>query len=260
MHATLLNESGSYEVDMSEPIDISIHIGFNSSGIKAFGGNTPSSQTYRDGSFTGNVAQGGSCNCDTITITPHLNGTHTECVGHITKDPVYIIDLPETGPCLALLISITPQNEGGDFLITKSLLETALDKQKAKYQALIIRTLPNTPLKASKNYDKEGAPYFTEEAMRLIAKTDIRHLLVDFASIDKMDDGGKLLNHKIYWGVDADSKGTESTSDKTVTELVYIKNDIEDGVYLLDLQLAPFKLDAVPSRPILYRVKRNGSL
>ena len=38
----------------------------------------------------------------------------------------------------------------------------------------------------------------------------------------------------------------------TVTELAYVPDDVLDGCYLLNLQVAPFVADAAPSRPVLY--------
>ena len=34
-----------------------------------------------------------------------------------------------------------------------------------------------------------------------LAATGIRHLLVDFPSIDRMHDGGRLTNHHLFWNV-----------------------------------------------------------
>src|SRR5437879_7785473 len=36
--------------------------------------------------FKGSVERGASCNCELITLIPHCNGTHTECVGHLTRE------------------------------------------------------------------------------------------------------------------------------------------------------------------------------
>jgi hypothetical protein len=41
----------------------------------------------------------------------------------------------------------------------------------------------------------------------------------------------------------------------TITELVYVKDEIPDGRYDLNLQTAPFVNDATPSRPLL--IHRN---
>ena len=39
----------------------------------------------------------------------------------------------------------------------------------------------------------------------------------------------------------------------TITELIYVPNDVEDGEYLLNIQIAPFESDCAPSRPVLLR-------
>jgi hypothetical protein len=33
-----------------------------------------------------------------------------------------------------------------------------------------------------------------------------------------------------------------------------VPNDIDDGTYFLNLQIAPFENDATPSKPILYKI------
>jgi len=36
-----------------------------------------------------------------------------------------------------------------------------------------------------------------------------------------------------------------------MTELINVPDDVPDGRYLLNLQIAPFEADAAPSRPVL---------
>ncbi|MEL6824109.1 MAG: hypothetical protein AAFP70_20315, partial [Calditrichota bacterium] len=40
----------------------------------------------------------------------------------------------------------------------------------------------------------------------------------------------------------------------TITELIFVPAEVKDGLYLLNLQLSPLPLDAVPSRPVLYQL------
>jgi hypothetical protein len=40
--------------------------------------------------------------------------------------------------------------------------------------------------------------------------------------------------------------------NKTITEMIYVRDEVADGLYLLNLQIAPFVSDAAPSRPLLY--------
>ena len=43
--------------------------------------------------------------------------------------------------------------------------------------------------------------------------------------------------------------------DCTITELIYVPDDIPDGLYLLNLQIASFEIDVSPSKPVLYQIE-----
>ncbi len=38
------------------------------------------------------------------------------------------------------------------------------------------------------------------------------------------------------------------------TELIFVRDEVEDGSYLLNLQIASFENDASPSKPVLYKI------
>ena len=40
----------------------------------------------------------------------------------------------------------------------------------------------------------------------------------------------------------------------TITEFIFVDNSIKDGLYILNLQVAPIENDASPSRPVLYKI------
>jgi len=114
---------------------------------------------------------------------------------------------------------------------------------------LIIRTLPNTENKKTKIYSNTNPPYLLPEAAQYIKESNIKHLLLDLPSVDKERDKGLLAAHKAFWG---DPKSIRHGC--TITELIYVPDIIEDGYYLLNLQLAPFENDAAPSRPLLFKL------
>ena len=89
-----------------------------------------------------------------------------------------------------------------------------------------------------------------EEAVDLLVKKGVKHLLIDLPSIDREKDGGELRGHNAFWN----TKG-KLRLDATITELIYVPNHIEDGTYFLNLQIAPFENDATPSKPILYKIE-----
>ena len=92
--------------------------------------------------------------------------------------------------------------------------------------------------------------------MEYIVECGFDHLLVDVPSIDRIFDEGKLVNHRIFWNVEPGSfeVNAETRMNSTITELIYLSNGIEDGEYLLNLQIAPFVADASPSRPLLFKI------
>ena len=45
------------------------------------------------GDWVGSVEQGGSVNFFNVQLNPHAHGTHTESVGHLTRETVHAIDL-----------------------------------------------------------------------------------------------------------------------------------------------------------------------
>ncbi len=112
---------------------------------------------------------------------------------------------------------------------------------------MIIRTLPNTDEKKSKNYSSTNPPYLQVEAIEVLNKSGVKHLLIDLPSVDKELDGGVLAFHHAFWGVPDNPK-----LDKTITEFIFVADAIADGRYLLNLQVAPFENDAAPSRPVIY--------
>lgn len=262
--------------DLSRPIDISVPLRFNGPQPNAYGVEPASSKACEYGSLIGDTRRGGSCNFEQYTFVPHCNGTHTECVGHITKKRLSVRDCLGDTLIHASLVSVQPvipdeTNENyvvefgrNDRLITKSAIEAILDTMRpdnagsvepSYARALIVRTLPNDESKLTRLYDGSTIPpYFTTDAMRHIVETGFTHLLVDIPSIDRLFDEGKLSNHRIFWSVNEGSfeAGPSTMIEKTITELIYVYNEVEDGEYLLNLQIAPFESDCAPSRPVLF--------
>ncbi len=234
--------------------DLSIPLKFGGQQPNAFGVDAAGAQTL------GDTRDGASVNFEQYTFIPHCNGTHTECVGHITNERISVRDCLTDIVTTAFLVSAQPvKNESGDELITKEALANAGLQPPVTAvcsDSLIVRTLPNNDSKLSQVYDGDNIPpYFTADAMRYIVECGFKHLLVDLPSIDRIFDEGKLENHRIFWNVEPESRaiGPQTRLQSTVTELIYVSNEIEDGEYLLNLQIAPFEADAAPSRPVLFR-------
>ena len=235
--------------------DLSIPLKFGGQQPNAFGVDAAAVQTL------GDTRDGASVNFEQYTFIPHCNGTHTECVGHITDERISVRDCLTDIILPVLLVSVEPEQvESGDLLITREALRIAGVQPPATAEgshSLIVRTLPNDELKLSRVYDGDNIPpYFTADAMRYIVECEFKHLLVDLPSIDRIFDEGRLENHRIFWNVEPGSRaiGPQARLYSTVTELIYVPNEIGDGEYLLNLQIAPFEADAAPSRPVLLRL------
>jgi arylformamidase len=249
MISTIEHNGKIFTADLSSPIDISIPLKEEQQPhVNAFYLPDVRYQAAESGNFVGSVQRGGSCNVNNIFFSPHGNGTHTECIGHITKDKYSINDCLKDFFFMALLITVTPEQSDGDKIISKEQLQKQIGNHRP--EALLIRTLPNDESKKAKNYSGKNPPYIHHEAAALVCELGIKQLLIDLPSMDKEDDGGKLLAHRAFWNYP-----TEPRIHSTITELIYVPSSVADGMYLLNLQVASFDNDASPSRPVLFPLK-----
>ncbi len=268
---TLTIGAERFAVNLLRPRDISIPLRFDGPQPSVFGAPPARTAPYSANGFIGAVRQGGSCNCDVITLAPHLNGTHTECVGHISSVAVAIHDVLQDTLIPVTLITVAPQAvvdseetydpalRPHDTLITRAALEQSFDKSNTDFlEGVVIRTTSNVPAKLARNYDLVRPAFFSIEGIRYLVELGVKHLLTDIPSIDRLNDEGKLTNHHIFWDVahERHPMSGDKLSMRTITELIYVADDIGDGRYLLNLQIAPFSADASPSRPFLYELTR----
>lgn len=237
-----------YTIDLSKPLDISIPIRGSKDNANAWYIDEPKIEPAQIDEWTASVKEGASINFNNIQFNPHAHGTHTECVGHITEKFYSINKCLKTFFFRAEVITVAPEKIEEDYVISKSQLKFLLKQRKP--EALVIRTMPNTKDKLSRQYSNTNWPYLTEDAAEFIKKIGVQHLLVDLPSVDKEKDDGKLLAHKAFWDVNGKIR-----KNATITEFIYVKNKIEDGKYILNLQIAPFENDATPSKPILYKIE-----
>lgn len=245
--------SESRYVETKEGIDISIPMGGKNADAKAWYVESTVIEPVRANGFIGSIEEGGSVNFRNIFFNPHGNGTHTECLGHITKEVYSINQHMKDFVMEAILISIVPKEiENGDFVITPVLLQEALGDNLSK--ALVIRTIPNLSSKKFNDYSSTNPPYMEVECIHVLNKMGVEHLLLDLPSVDRESDEGVLAMHHAFWQVPENPQ-----FHKTITELIYVPDDVMDGKYLLSLQVAPFENDASPSRPVLYPIKTKKS-
>ncbi len=241
-------ENQKLYADLSKPLDISIPLKPGSDNPNAFYAPDVKMEPVRAGSFVGSVAEGGVVNFMNVVFNPHGNGTHTECVGHISKEKYIINESLKQFFFIAKLITIEPAQIGSDKIITKEQVVNASQSiTNTPIEALILRTLPNSSEKLSKNYSGTNPAYLDAAPAFWMRENGIKHLLIDLPSVDREEDEGKLSAHKAFWNYPEAPR-----TDATITELIYVPDSLKDGLYLLNLQIASLEMDAAPSKPVLY--------
>ncbi len=242
-------------IDTDEPLDISLQLENSDQNVRAWYVDPPVFEPVRANGFVGSVVEGGGVNFRNVFFNPHGHGTHTECLGHITEEIYSVNDTLKKYFFQAQLISIQPKEIATshgevDLVISADQLKNAI--KDTTTEALIIRTLPNSLEKKSKNYSATNPTYLDIECIEPIRMAGVQHLLIDTPSVDREEDGGKLAFHHAYWEVPENPQ-----YQKTITELIFVDDSIPDGNYVLELQVAAFKNDASPSRPILYKIRKG---
>ena len=244
----------NFEIDLSKPLDISIPLTNTDANPIAWYIEKPEIEPVKFGDWIGKVSEGSSTNFNNIFFNPHGHGTHTECLGHITREFYSINQCLKQFFFFAKLISVQPELQHDDLVISKIQIENALNGSSP--EALVIRTVPNNSDKLSKKYSNTNPPYLLEEAATFLREIGIKHLLIDLPSVDREEDEGRLLAHKAFWNVkDVNSLNADARLDCTITEMIFVDDTIKDGSYILNLQIASFENDASPSKPVLFKIE-----
>jgi len=241
-----------YTYDPAAPLDISLPLAPGPGQVNCFWAEPVQFDTIRVGAFVGSVALGGSTNYQRIHVTPHGNGTHTECYGHISPDPAVTLN-----QCLrrflfvARLVSVAPQKqENGDLVVMLADVQAALAAQapgEALPEAFVLRTLPNEAAKRQRQYSGTNPTYIEPALAQFLVDNNVQHFLLDLPSVDREEDAGQLLAHHAFWRYPAQPR-----CGATITELIFVPNEVQDGLYLLNIQVTSLEIDASPSKPVLY--------
>lgn len=247
MKAIIHANSSIYTIFVDQPIDISIPLRASKDNVNAWYLPPPKIYPTKLKNWTGSVKSGAAVNFNSIEFNPHAHGTHTECLGHITEMAYSINSCLKQFLFVSEVITVVPEKSDTDLIISEKQLRYAIGNKKR--EAVVIRTLPNTKDKLSRQYANSNPPYLSEAAAIYLKNKDVKHLLIDLPSVDKEKDNGQLLAHKAFW----DLNGVPRI-EATITELIYVPNTVKDGKYILNLLIAPFQNDASPSKPVLYKL------
>jgi kynurenine formamidase len=254
MLATYPHQGRVFSFNPTAPLDISLPLAPGQDQVSCFWAEPVQFDVIRVGNFVGSVAEGGSTNYKRVHFTPHGNGTHTECYGHISPEPTATLNR-----CLrrflfvARLVSVQPRPQAnGDQVVLLADVQRELQggpDATTQPEALILRTLPNHKAKRTRHYSGTNPTYLEPALAHYFASIHIEHLLLDLPSVDREEDGGALLAHHAFWQYPHATR-----QQATITELVFISDEVEDGLYLLNLQVTSLELDASPSKPVLYHL------
>jgi len=256
MKLTLQKDGRTYSFQTEKGKDISISL--NPNGPRAWYVEPMRIEPVRTEQFLGSVAEGGAVNFRDVYFNPHGHGTHTENVGHIIDTEVPVVNSISSSHFFTKVVTVelmkqdalqdstkdvTQDAEQGDWVVNEESL-TGMD---LNVEALVIRTKPNDHSKTSRQYSGTNFPYLTLGAMQRIVDAGVQHLLIDLPSVDREEDGGALAAHHLFWNVPA-----EPNFQKTITELIYVPNEISDVNYIFYLEVSYFANVAAPSRPMLF--------
>ena len=137
------------KADLTRPIDLSLTSKVKNS-FKAWYVDEIQINVIKNGDFVGSVKQGGSVNFKELLINPHGNMTHTESVGHISNQEVFVNNILSQYHFAAQLITIRPQEASydmesgikvGDFFIG---IEQIKDKIKPNSSILLVDDILTT--------------------------------------------------------------------------------------------------------------------
>lgn len=267
--------------------------------VDAFDLPQPTAVPFKAGNFVARVAEGSSVNVSEFNVCCHGSGTHTEAVGHILADnrsistcfdlcnslhPAIVVTAEATlaSECKETYPTLCPT----DLVITRATLQASVARaaQELKIdvhdfpelcRVLVVRNNAYKHAKLTKSsdtlyvsYSSRNPPYFTAECSDYMLQLGVHHLVTDLPSVDKEQDGGKLVNHKTIFlrqsavgGVVPTYKypAIDEKCPYSVTEFAYIPSSTSEGLYLIDLQIAPLIMDASPSRPVLYKAAFEAS-
>lgn len=208
----------------------------------------PSFEPFRIGNFVGSVAEGGAANCMVVTVAPHGSGTHTECIGHIAGGDFSISATISQSLFLGYFGSVGIEAFENDMVVSHTDVENLFSKLTTDCTTLLLQ------INGEYNMDNSGSnpPYFLAKTMELIVERGIEHLIINTPSVDKEEDGGVLEAHHIFWNYQRN--GTPRLG-ATITELANFPHGLKDGMYIVEIQVAPINSDASPSRIFLYPIE-----
>src|SRR4051812_35948401 len=109
MKIQISHNGKTYVADLVQPHDISLPLRDADDNPIAWYLEKPEITPVKSGDWIGKVSEGSSStNFNNVFFNPHGHGTHTECVGHITRNFYSVNEALKQFFYIAKVITITP--------------------------------------------------------------------------------------------------------------------------------------------------------
>lgn len=241
--SVFIRSNRKFYVDFDIPFSLSHPIRSGTHNPQCFSAPYPLMEPLVDGKFIGAVNKGSSVNFYNLFLNPHGTATHTECVGHINENHSSLNEYFNGGLLLAYLMIVSADLlKNGDHVIRK----VAAIPDNTEALILKVKNYHNE----EGSYSGTNPPYVSKLLINQIIDAGVQHLLVELPSIDKEQDEGRLEGHRAFWYPESKN----GSPGITITELIRVPEMLEEGYYVLNLQVLNIALDVSPSNPQLYKV------
>lgn len=212
------------------------------------------------GWFVGDVRRGGSCNVEVLRCTAH-GLTHLETAAHLLDPagaPPTVADLPpERLSGLMLLADLSDLGGLSGTLVPPDRVSEALARCDLPVAMLGLKTRASALPPAT---DFTGTDFLalSPEAAAAVREAGIRTLVVDLPSLDPERDGGQLLAHREYFGLQRAGCQGKDPETRAVVELAWF-GGLPAGYYYAVITPARFAVPAVPTGLFLYPILSSCS-
>lgn len=242
MQITLKHRNKDYQADLSAGIDCSSTYGLPEAEPRAWQAPPVRMEPVKAGDWVGEVKQGAAVNFFDVHLNPHGNGTHTECVGHISPERQSINAFLPEFHCLVYFLRQQPNAH------KQITLESVREKNlEFDFEALAIAA----PVEFPQDFSGSKPPFFEPALLEFLREKGVKHFLTNLPSVDPEEDGGALAAHKAFWNYP-----TAPKMDNSITELAHFPPELKEGLYFMNLQVAPLHNDAAPSRPVFFPLEQ----
>ena len=211
------------------------------------------------------------CRVPRIDLSIHCSGPHLETSAHVLPDMsgcTFALALPLGFAERTLLVTPSlvtladsgetyPAGNPCDVVVSASSLAVSLLKfgNERSYDSIIVR-IPETAFEMSADAAEIlDWPYLTIECAGYL-NSRFSHYRTNSPSVERADSQGGMWSHCGFFGIEHASRTAISTDSnrRTVGELFFLPEYLEDGPYSLSCPYGDWGLDCAITVPLLYSI------